>query len=51
MLSKVNDIEVKEHYEVNILTCFEGVGDLKMNRASEGTGENTEGTGENPESS
>jgi len=38
MLSKVNDIEAKEHYEVNILTCLEGVGDLIMNAASEGTG-------------
>jgi hypothetical protein len=34
----VNDIEVKERYEVKILTCLEGVGDLKMSRASEGTG-------------
>jgi len=42
MLSKVNDIEVKEHYEVNILAGFEGVGDLTMNRASGGTGESTE---------
>jgi hypothetical protein len=41
MLSKVNDVEVKEHYEVNILTDFEGVGDLPMNRASRGTGEST----------
>ena len=38
MLSKVKDIEVKKHYEMNILTCSEGVDDLKMNRASEGTG-------------
>jgi hypothetical protein len=42
MLSKVIDIDVKERYEVNILTCFEGLGDFKMNRASEGTRENTE---------
>jgi hypothetical protein len=42
MLSKVNDIEVKGRYEANILTCFEGVGDLKTSRASEGRGENTE---------
>ena len=34
----MNDIEVKERCEVNILTCLEGVGDLKMSRASEGTG-------------
>jgi hypothetical protein len=42
MSCMVNDIEDKEHYKVSILTCLEGVGDLKMNRASEGTGENTE---------
>ena len=42
MLSEVYDIEVNQHYEVNIFTCFEGVGDLKMNRASEVTGESTE---------
>jgi hypothetical protein len=42
MSCMVNDIKYKEHYKVNILTCLEGVGDLKMNRASEGIGENME---------
>ena len=33
MLCKANDIEVKEHYEVKILTYLEDVDDLKMSRA------------------